>query len=40
MNGPQAKFCSECGTLIEREKTPAEKLMVAKKKAGLKEVIQ
>jgi hypothetical protein len=40
MNGPQAKFCSECGTLIEREKTPAEKLVVAKKKAGVKEMLQ
>jgi hypothetical protein len=40
MNGPQAKFCSECGSLIEREKTPAEKLVVAKKKAGVKEMLQ
>ncbi|MGB6736307.1 MAG: hypothetical protein WBE55_11240 [Candidatus Sulfotelmatobacter sp.] len=40
MNGPLAKFCSECGTLIEREKTPAEKLVGAKKKLGIKEVIQ
>jgi hypothetical protein len=40
MNGPQAKFCSECGTLIEREKTPAEKLVVAKKKVGVKEMLQ
>jgi hypothetical protein len=40
MNGPQAKFCSECGTLIEREKTPVEKLTAAKKKAGVREMLQ
>jgi hypothetical protein len=40
MNGPLAKFCSECGTEIEREKTPAETLAAAKKKAGVKEVVQ
>lgn len=35
MCSPAAKFCGECGTLIEREKTPAEKLVAAKKKAGV-----
>jgi hypothetical protein len=40
LNGPQAKFCSECGTLIEREPTPTEKLMAAKKKVGKAEIIQ
>ena len=37
---PRARFCGECGTEIEREKTPAELLTAAKKKAGVKEVIQ
>jgi hypothetical protein len=42
MCSPVAKFCSECGTLIEREvvKTPTEKLTAAKKKIGVRESIQ
>lgn len=40
MCSPTAKFCSECGTEIEREKTPAEVLTTAKKKVGKAEVIQ
>lgn len=41
MCSPTAKFCGECGTLIDREKTPAEVLTDAKKKVGVKkEVIQ
>jgi hypothetical protein len=40
LNGPSNKFCSECGALIEREKSAAQVLAAAKKKAGVKEVIQ
>jgi hypothetical protein len=40
MNSTATKFCGECGTLIERDKTPSEMLTTAKKKAGAKEVIQ
>ncbi len=40
LNAPQAKFCSECGTLIEREQTPTEKLVAAKKKVRTREMIQ
>jgi hypothetical protein len=40
MCSPTAKFCGECGILIEREKTPEEKLVAAKKKVGKAEVIQ
>jgi hypothetical protein len=37
---PVAKFCSDCGALIPREKTPAEVLAGAKKKLGVKERVQ
>lgn len=41
MCSPTANFCGGCGTQIEREKTPAEVLTVAKKKVGAKkEVVQ
>jgi ribosomal protein L40E len=37
---PLARFCQQCGAEIEREKSPTEKLMAAKKKVGKAEVIQ
>jgi phage terminase small subunit len=42
MCSPVAKFCSECGSLIDREavKTPTEKLTAAKKRVGIKESVQ
>jgi hypothetical protein len=40
MNGPTAKFCSECGALIERPASPADVLAATKKKFKVKEAIQ
>jgi hypothetical protein len=41
MNGPAAKFCSECGALVERSASPSAYVLAAtKKKFKVKEIVQ